>query len=64
VISCGWVEKIERERGGIEEKVQHDGPPGVFIGLEVVLSSTRTWSTPVSCRPCIIEEEEEDDLFF
>jgi hypothetical protein len=53
----------EGTRGG-EEQVWHNGPPRVFIWLEVVLSSMRTWSTPTSCRPCRSEEEEDDDLFF
>jgi hypothetical protein len=55
---------MERERGGGEGKVRHDGPPRVFIGLKVILSSMRTWSAPALCRPCGREEEEDDDLFF
>jgi hypothetical protein len=65
--SCSELRRTERDREGMrgsEEQVRHDGPPGVFIWLEVVLSSTRTWSTSASCRPCRSEEEEDDDLFF
>jgi hypothetical protein len=61
------VVKIEKDGEGMRgrrRKVRHDGSPRVFIGLEMILSSTRTWSTPASCRPCRREEEEDDDLFF
>jgi hypothetical protein len=61
------VVKIEKDgegmRGG-KGKVRHDGPHRVFIGLEVILSSMRMWSTPTLCQLCGREEEEDDALFF